>query len=472
MSQKRTLSWLSTVGDYDTLVHQLTASDPRLSRRDPKSKLRQKTPWVNAPARAVVLQAASNQPFRRPVVYTNASRLLESLCTDPPEGRRLVIMQGLNPAFVGAVGTCFRMHPSFFVEHERVVVVAHTTQTTESDAPVLVTGREHVTLKYYEAFELPDELMGMFKLCCADTGRHIGVTRLARSFSRIGVVRRKCAVWRRQREGGWDVVLITDPPLRRVQRDGPDDIVEITPVPMQGGYIDFLPHAIQTQARRGPPRTCMMDDVCFYLNASSSFIPTDEPASIQNLVLKIIASHYMQHADFLKTVVSNTQWHLANRENLESYSGSGVENQWRDVQALERRMAEYAHDLEWLMLQCRIPREGTSWEDVISDYQFIYSMYNDLRARVAALNGSITALAGMAGNRHALREAKSAKALTVVGLVFIPLAYVSSLFSMADDYMPGARLFWVYFAVSVPMIVVVFGVYLVIDLVLYGRVRP
>lgn len=46
----------------------------------------------------------------------------------------------------------------------------------------------------------------------------------------------------------------------------------------------------------------------------------------------------------------------------------------------------------------------------------------------------------------------------MVGLVFIPLAYTSALFSMSDEYRPGGRSFWVYWATAVPCVVVVCGV--------------
>lgn len=72
-------------------------------------------------------------------------------------------------------------------------------------------------------------------------------------------------------------------------------------------------------------------------------------------------------------------------------------------------------------------------------------------------------LAGIAGNQRALREAKRSlkeakgiKTLTLLGMVFIPLAFCTGLFSMNDQYLPGTASFWIYFAVSIPLIVAVF----------------
>ena len=76
---------------------------------------------------------------------------------------------------------------------------------------------------------------------------------------------------------------------------------------------------------------------------------------------------------------------------------------------------------------------------------------------------AIGGLASMSGNQQSLREARSTKALTLVGLVFIPLAYTAALFSMAGEFGPGGERFWVYFAVAVPGVVVMLGGYFVVD---------
>jgi hypothetical protein len=89
----------------------------------------------------------------------------------------------------------------------------------------------------------------------------------------------------------------------------------------------------------------------------------------------------------------------------------------------------------------------------------------------------MTALASIAGNRQGTREhelsvkavkqsileAKRAKSLTSVGLVFIPLAYTASLFSMESGYRPGAKHFWMYWVVSIPLVILVIIGYYLLD---------
>ena len=212
MTQQSRPSWLSSFGDYGTYVRNLTASDPRLSQRDPKL-VAQKTPWETAVARAVVFhKSPGGKKFSTPVSFDKAPLLSDFLSNNQlsrdPDGQQLIIVEGLNPAFAGALGSHFRMDPSFFVEQMRVIVIsAHKTAVGDGPVlPSLAMAREHMTLKYYESLTMPDHVARTFKLCCADSGRHLGVTRVAGQFSSVGMLRRKCSVWRRRRQGGkgWD----------------------------------------------------------------------------------------------------------------------------------------------------------------------------------------------------------------------------------------------------------------------------
>ena len=64
---------------------------------------------------------------------------------------------------------------------------------------------------------------------------------------------------------------------------------------------------------------------------------------------------------------------------------------------------------------------------------------------------------------RAMREAKCVKPLTLAGLIFTPLIYTSSLFSMNDRYIPGASNFWICFAVPQSMMPAVLLGYYVLD---------
>lgn len=247
----------------------------------------------------------------------------------------------------------------------------------------------------------------------------------------------------------------------------------MSPRPHRGGYLDFVPHYNQMKAGSGPSRMSMSDDISFYLmNHHDIFGPQHGSDNTLRLAQKIVASHYHKQAGFLLSLISRVQSSMSRQEKLDRFGTALVEKQWSDVQSYERRVSIYCHELDSIMHQCRIPlhqqesKEG--WLDVAGDFQCIRSTLRDLQRRVELLNSSVTGLAGIAGNRQAVEEQKlsrheatSMKALTIVGLVFLPLSFTASLFGMPSPYGFGEKQFWVYFVLAIPLTVSAFGIYFV-----------
>jgi Mg2+ and Co2+ transporter CorA len=109
---------------------------------------------------------------------------------------------------------------------------------------------------------------------------------------------------------------------------------------------------------------------------------------------------------------------------------------------------------------------------------YIHHRFNTLKRRTDNLVNSAIGLAGIVSNktaireaelslreaRRSIREAKNVKVLTVIAMFFIPLAFTSGLFSMGDRFSPGSDQFWVFWAVSVPLVLGVFVVAWVMQL--------
>jgi hypothetical protein len=282
-------------------------------------------------------------------------------------------------------------------------------------------------------------------------------------------------------------LIVCDPPIERIltcTKYSDQASYKVRTSPYHDGYFDFMLYTARGNGHCGPPKTSFLDDVSFYLRNYSNLLELTSPKSLSVFVEKIVASHYVKLAEYLQTTIEKVLFNLSRRRDLTSFAVAAVEEQWSDVQALERRIGEYKDDLEAIMLQLRIPFDSpdfpnmADWKESAADYQFLRLRFREIGERANRLNGSTAALAGLTNNRHAvkaqelaleaaersIREAKSVKALTILGIVFIPLAYVSSLFSMPDPYRPGGRLFWVYFVVAIPLIGFIVLGYLTLEL--------
>lgn len=207
--------WLAT-GPYAETVRALCASDPRLLKRDPKSRTLN-VPSADA-ARVSVLEAQPGGTFATTSHHTGPATLeahLEHVAASAPPGRRAVyILEGLGPSFTSLLGAHFSVHPSFFVEHERVVVHDISAQGGNDGVPLpsVMRGRAHLRMRYHEAMAF-DVTPRSFRWACGVTGKHIGVSRElgwddvdeGDRFLDVGMAVRKCGVWSRVNEGGgWD----------------------------------------------------------------------------------------------------------------------------------------------------------------------------------------------------------------------------------------------------------------------------
>src|SRR5207248_1813024 len=76
--------------------------------------------------------------------------------------------------------------------------------------------------------------------------------------------------------------------------------------------------------------------------------------------------------------------------------------------------------------------------------------------RVKVLGSVLPGNLAVIASKQSLEEAHSVARLTVMALTFVPLSFVASLFSMQGDVAPGGRKFWIFFAVALPLLALVF----------------
>jgi len=207
----------------------------------------------------------------------------------------------------------------------------------------------------------------------------------------------------------------------------------------------------------------------------------DSPDTVALLVQKLVVTQYTQYFDYFRRNLRAVQRFTKSPYHLQKSDLSAVEETWIGIQAVERRLDKTILYLEETLLQIGAsldppdPRSITSWEDVSADFRLLYHRFIYLRQSAERTNASITGLASIVGSRQAFREqqlslhaAERSRGLTFIGLVFIPLAFVSSLFSMADPYGPGGDRFWLYFVISIPVGILVMASYYIFDMGYYS----
>jgi hypothetical protein len=174
---------------------------------------------------------------------------------------------------------------------------------------------------------------------------------------------------------------------------------------------------------------------------------------------KIVASHYILLSEYNRALLNQLKWILSRRETYAGLSVKWVEERWSDLQALHRRCGDYHRHIQSIILHLGFEestRVPSDWSNTSHDFIVLGQIFADLERKSESLISSLTGLAGIVGNRQSLAESRSVRILSMLGMTFLPLSFTSGLFSMADKYRPGASMFWVYFAVAVPLILVTF----------------
>lgn len=198
----------------------------------------------------------------------------------------------------------------------------------------------------------------------------------------------------------------------------------------------------------------MLWDLVHYFQHYSDILPAqdwEDPTKASLFVKKIVAAHYLQLVDYIKAMLPSLELRLTTSWNHEQH-------QWKSLQVISRRCGNYRDDIEDTLLSLGYPLEPLTktgrvdWTDCEKDFRYIYHRLKVLKDRADTLMQSMMGLASIAGNRQNLEEAKRLKRLNLLALVFVPLAYTSSLFSMADDFMPGKTSFWVYWVCALSVV--------------------
>lgn len=199
------VSWLCTDVAYQEYVERMCALNPSLSRPDPDNA---RLLPERDHGRVAMLEILQDRTVSRED-FDSGPSLLDHFQPRPPAAgghRRIYVVEGLDPNFIGILGTEFMIDPSFFVRHERTMIWNgwHHGVNDDSPLPSPLNPEESFLIKYFELrfFDalLPDE-----SAACAKTGRFIRLTKLGNDFEPVGIMCRKFSFWSRvEGKGGWD----------------------------------------------------------------------------------------------------------------------------------------------------------------------------------------------------------------------------------------------------------------------------
>lgn len=276
-------------------------------------------------------------------------------------------------------------------------------------------------------------------------------------------------------------MILCDPPPTIVRLNNTQVNLKITA--FEGGYHGFIPDYILGTKLDNPSHKSFMGDLTYYFMNHVDVLGTiQDPTSAAIFPRKLVASHYCQLLGFVSHQTASMRssgWAAQRRTQQEVDESNQVETAWSQF-----KCPEYLEALGAALDSLGIPhgREPYDTSDAASiveadstnraqdpppgvgdwlsstpDFLYLHREFRAHLADYARMTSSLAALNGMIGGRIAILEARTAKSLTLVAMVFAPPACVASIFSIPFDvFGEGGPRFWWYWVAAVPLTIIVF----------------
>lgn len=264
--------------------------------------------------------------------------------------------------------------------------------------------------------------------------------------------------------------MLVDPPIGEryntfVGQHRGTDCAEYPSKPYLGGYEDFSDSpSISSDTEDDPvlTRRSLFDNLLFHWSKDvPPCFQVEDPTltSIAFFALNIIAAEWIKYLSVMYDSIKRYEYPRQSRSSFVR----DLEKLHADLHALQSWRRRSMLSLQKIRSIDRLLRQENkassthdSVDQLIEDFEHIATNIEDGGRRLENMLPVVTSLVQIVDTRRSFAETANVSRLTILALVFIPLSFVSSLFSMNSSTAPGAEYFWVYFAVAVPLTIAVF----------------
>ena len=402
---------------------------------------------------------------------------------------RLYIVEDLSSCMIEALGKKFDVDPLFF-RNQIGDYMWNNPRDQWVDLPSLDAvsrKRSFFSIRYFQPRyfksklsyeEGESQLLNFNVLRRMDSnGPWEGTQQFDTRGSVIGLVRSKMSLWIRQNRPDEDIVLgilLVDPTIKAGYR-------------LWGGYQNFqnCPSMNEMGVKKSqkvdpftsPPRTSMFEEVIYWTSTLDyneiSTLP-DKPKNFVKKALLIVCAEWRMLAKYLTTRMTQLEWELddvdqgppaRSMQTVEQpypfRHPKGLEESFNALNKWKRRMPVYQ---EWITetLDHIITREdfmGKNSNAILElkeDFRELQAAIAEVIKRSDRIQSSVANIVSITENKKAIRLNQIAMRLTYLAVIFVPMTFVSGLFSMTADVTQLTKTFWIYFACAIPLTILAF----------------
>jgi hypothetical protein len=221
--------------------------------------------------------------------------------------------------------------------------------------------------------------------------------------------------------------------------------------------------------------TCPLEELIFYW---TKVAPDDlirktynESSNSAYYLLKHIAQHWINQLELINCTVAKGEYFSDDYQAMIDDKLSGpqwkaelieINNIAKDINYMRRQMNHFWRamvlNLERLGIQLGYEKVNNSLPLALRgaqmDFLTINSRMYPLRKRVDALTTIANDLSNLRAAFKGAQDGELSIRLSLLASIVFPLTLVASMLSMGDDFTPGKNRFWIFWAGSVPSVVI------------------
>ncbi|KAH9209565.1 hypothetical protein DL95DRAFT_413755 [Leptodontidium sp. 2 PMI_412] len=379
---------------------------------------------------------------------------------------RVLIIEDLNNNVVGALGSTFDIDPLFFSYHIDHPTFNSFEPSSTISLPSKAYSQNFVTLRYSRAIEFMDIGFSRTLMTTSNVTRKVKILP-SNSKRHIGFRQHCCSVlFMITKSGTWLGLILVDAinTNNYIASSGKEYTIQSRP--FQGGFEDFMSPKTYSQCQSSDPtalahlkRSSLLEDLLFYWgDASPSVFKADHPTllSIANYPLRIVAGEWKVYVEVMSSSIKLHEYSTAITAGTNILTH--LDSDLRSLETWGRRqmqnVAKLRHIIRFLNFHMASEIEPGEYAALVEDYEHIITMIDTYGNRMASMIPVVASLVQIADTRRSLKEAENVTRLTNLALFFIPLTFVTGLFSMNNDI--SAQGMKRYFSVAIPFLVAVF----------------
>ncbi|KAF7195353.1 hypothetical protein HII31_03245 [Pseudocercospora fuligena] len=431
----------------------------------------------------------------RPQHFNDAATLKAALATkglgSEKPAARLVILEDLSRSSIEVLGEYFNMDPLVF-RSQISDYLFHNTRDRWVEPPRLEIdsrAQSHLTLSYLRPryfkheseFELAERESGKFnvlrRLDSDRSRKHLQGNVLDLPEASVTLTRAKMSLWVTSKQDGEPptCVLLIDPTVTGGY-------------PLWGGHSLYgnLPTMKEwlkdtNRPAEAPQGKSLFDDVVLESSRMSSHdlvLIQDDPKCMAIPMLKFIVADWLILIKYMATMLSLIEWSFERPTDSGVDIIAGMENQLRKLSPWRRNFVYYetmiAESIARLFpneyekandpnnIDCKIDGMKLSGLHALyADFRTVEHLMKETKSRLERMESKFASAISLADSHRAdnsMKQNRSLGRITMLATIFLPLNFASSFLSMSPDFSANTDTFWLFFALGVPLtlIVVVF----------------